>query len=240
MSAAATVPSPIDKRAYVRGMFSDIAPRYDFLNRLLSMRIDQSWRREAIARLDWRERPNGHYLDACAGTLDLAIQLAAQRGFGGRVTATDFAVPMLRRGAGKPDAKALGVAAADTLQMPVRDATFDGAMIGFGVRNLSDLDAGFREMARVLKPGAKLVVLDFTVPPSAPMRALYLLYFRRILPFVGRLVSGHPTAYDYLPDSVMSFPPPEELGRMMDRAGFRATGHRLLTFGIAAITWGTR
>ena len=229
-----------DKRVYVRGIFSEIAPRYDLLNRILSLRIDQHWRRAAIARLDWKSHPSGSYLDACAGTLDLSMALANKRGFTGRVVGTDFAVPMLRLGTKKGGAGHVRVAAADTLVLPARDASFDGAMVGFGLRNLHDLEAGFAEFARVLKPGGRLVVLDFTVPPSVPMRALYLFYFRRVLPLVGRLVSGHPTAYEYLPDSVMGFPPPAELRHMMETAGFKNVAFDLLTGGIATIVWGTR
>ena len=232
--------SPPDKRRYVRQIFSDIAPRYDLLNRVLSMNIDRSWRRRAIARLGWEHRQPGVFLDACAGTLDLAAELAAGRGFQGRVVATDFALPMLRLGDGKGPPGRIQRAVADTLLLPAADATFDGAMVGFGVRNLAGLDEGLRELARVLKPGARLVVLDFSTPPFAPLRALYLFYFRRVLPLVGRLVSGHPTAYSYLPESVMDFPAPAELESRMQRAGLRDCGHELLTGGIAAVTWGTR
>ena len=229
-----------DKRTYVRDIFSDIAPRYDLLNRILSLRIDQLWRRTAVKRLNWEAHPGGTYLDACAGTLDLSMALAGKKGFSGTVVGTDFAVPMLRLGTQKGGAGHVRVAAADTLVMPVRDGAFDGAMVGFGLRNLHDLEAGFAEFARVLKPGGRLVVLDFTVPPSIPMRALYLFYFRRVLPFVGKLVSGHPTAYEYLPDSVMGFPPPAELRHMMEAAGFRDVAFDLLTGGIATVVWGTK
>ena len=235
-----------DKRRYVQEIFSDIAPRYDLLNRVLSMNIDRSWRRKAVARLLWATRPEGRYLDACAGTLDLATTLATQRGFRGRVLATDFALPMLRQGVTKAPghrgtgAPAVAPAVADTLVLPFADAVFDGAMVGFGVRNLAGLDDGLVELARVLKPGARLVVLDFATPRFAPLRGLYLLYFRHVLPRVGRIISGHPTAYQYLPDSVMNFPPPHELERRLEQAGFRDCGHELLTGGIAAVTWGTR
>ncbi len=234
------VAPPGDKRRYVRGIFSEIAPRYDLLNRILSLNIDRGWRRAAVDRLGWEERPEGRYLDACAGTLDLAVELARRPGFRGRVVATDFALPMLRLGAGKPPRGTVWSAVADTLQLPAPDGAFDGATVGFGVRNLAGLDSGLRELARVLRPGSRLVVLDFTTPPFAPMRALYLFYFRHVLPLVGRIVSGHPTAYTYLPASVRDFPPPGELERRMEAAGFHGCGHRLLTGGIAAITWGTR
>jgi len=235
-----------DKRRYVQEIFSDIAPRYDLLNRVLSMNVDRSWRRKAVARLAWEARPAGTYLDACAGTLDLAATLAGRKGFRGRIVATDFALPMLRHGRAKiPEHRGTGVpmvaaGVADTLVLPFADATFDGATVGFGVRNLAGLREGLVEFARVLKPGARFVVLDFSTPQFAPMRAIYFFYFRQVLPRIGKAVSGHPTAYQYLPDSVMDFPQPEVLeGRLAD-AGFHDCGHERLTGGIAAVTWGVR
>lgn len=233
-------PLPLDKRRYVREMFSAIAPRYDFLNHLLSLNLDRTWRRRAVSLLGWEERPHGSYLDACAGTLDLAALLARQPGFEGRVVAADFALPMLRMGSGKAPRGAVRPAVADALRLPFKDATFDGVMVGFGVRNLGDLDAGLAELGRVLRPGARLVILDFAVPGFAPFRAAYLFYFRRVLPLVGRLVSGHPTAYSYLPASVTEFPQPQGLASRLAAAGFRGAGYRLLTGGIAAIHWGAR
>jgi demethylmenaquinone methyltransferase/2-methoxy-6-polyprenyl-1,4-benzoquinol methylase len=228
-----------DKRRYVREMFAAIAPRYDLVNHLLSFNVDRWWRRQAVDRLGWEGRARGLFLDACGGTLDLAVELANRRGFAGRVVGADFARPMLRLGAGKAG-RSVRAAAADTLQLPFRDGTFDGVTVGFGVRNLEDLDAGLRELRRVLSKDARLVILDFTTPPSAPIRALYLFYFRRILPLVGRLVSGHPTAYAYLPASVEQFPTPEALAQRLRGAGFSDCGFRLLTGGIAAIHWGKR
>src|SRR2546422_8380457 len=166
------------KRSYVRSMFTAIAPRYDFLNHLLSLNVDRRWRRTAVARLGWEARPGGVYLDLCAGTLDLAATLARAPGFTGTVIGADFVLPMLLRGRGKAvRARPVG---ADALTLPFADARFDGAMCAFGVRNLADLDAGLGEAARVLKPGARFVVLEFTTPRRALLRALYLFYFRRL------------------------------------------------------------
>lgn len=240
MSSPSAAPDPANKKRYVREMFSDIAPSYDRLNHLLSLNIDRGWRRAAVACLEWPAAPRGTYLDACAGTLDLANTLARQPGFKGRIIATDFALPMLERGQGKPPEGAVRSAAADTLELPFPSDAFDGAMVGFGIRNVADLSAGIAELVRVLRPGGRLVILDFTTPPFAPLRALYLFYFRRVLPLVGRLVSGHPTAYTYLPSSVAQFPPPGELQRVMERAGLGGCGHRLLTGGIAAVHWGSK
>ena len=229
-----------DERRYVREMFSAIAPRYDFLNHFLSLGIDRRWRRSAVDRLAWKARPAGLYLDACAGTLDLAAELARQGGFSGRVVGADFAEPMLRLGSRKGPAGAIRPAAADALALPFADSSFDGATVGFGVRNLADLDAGLAELARVLRPGARLVILEFTTPVWGPFRAVYLFYFHRLLPLIGRAISRHPTAYSYLPESVNTFPAPAALRERLELAGFRDCAYSLLTGGIAALHWGTR
>lgn len=200
--------------------------------------MDRRWRRAAVARLDWEARKDGVFLDLCAGTLDLAATLARAPGFRGTVIGADFVVPMLALGRSKA-ARARPVGA-DALELPFADAAFDGGMVAFGVRNLADLDAGLREAARVLKPGARFVVLEFTTPHVAPLRALYLFYFRRMLPAIGRLVSKHRDAYTYLPESVLDFPDPDALARRMGNAGFRDVGFKRLTGGICAVHYGTR
>lgn len=229
-----------DREDQVQRIFSEIAPRYDLLNHVLSLNIDRAWRRRAVALLDWERAPQGIFLDACAGTFDLALELAGREGFGGRVVASDFAQPMLVTGSPKLSGTSVAPVCGDSLRLPFPDASFDGATVGFGVRNLSDLPRGLAELRRVLRPGARLVVLEFTTPPNPLVRAGYLFYFHRILPLVGRVVSGHPWAYTYLPESVREFPGPAALERLFAEAGFTATGHRLLTFGIAAIHWGVR
>jgi len=234
------LPPPEAKAGYVRGLFQAIAPWYDALNHLLSLNRDRAWRRRAVDRLDWSAHPDGLYLDACTGTFDLALELARRPGFHGRVVATDFAPAMLRQGQPKIGAAAIRPLAADTLRLPFADATFHGATVGFGVRNLADLDAGLRELVRVLRPGGRLVVLDFALPPRGLLRAGYLLYFRRVLPTIGRLVSGHASAYRYLPESVLRFPEPPELARRLEAAGLRGVGWELRTAGVVAIHWGRR
>lgn len=221
----------------VRTLFSEIAPRYDLLNHVLSLNIDRAWRRKAIDELAWERAPSGLYLDACAGTYDLSLELARREGFQGRVAASDFAQPMLVEGARKLEGVQVSPVCGDSLSLPFGEATFHGATVGFGVRNLADLDRGFREFHRVLRPGGRLVVLEFTVPPNALVRAGYMFYFSRILPIVGRLVSGHPWAYSYLPASVKEFPGPDALADRLRAAGFQNAGYRLLTLGIAAIHW---
>ena len=235
-------PAPMaDKNAAaVRGMFSAIAPRYDLLNHLLSLNTDRRWRRRAVDRLLAAGRPDGTYLDACAGTLDLAREIATRNSFRGRVLASDFALPMLARGVAKVDALPVSIACADTLRLPVARESLDGVIVGFGVRNLADLDGGLAEFARVLRPGAPLVILEFTTPSREPFRSLYLFYFRHLLPRVGRLVSRHGSAYDYLPATVIDFPVPKELASRMGAAGFDNVEWDVLTGGIAAVHVGIR
>ncbi len=234
------LPRTAEKSAAVQTMFSDIAPRYDLLNHLLSLNIDKRWRRRAVDTLLGGNNPGGTYLDACAGTLDLSIELAKRPAFSGKVLASDFAYPMLAAGIHKVGSKRIAVACGDALQLPVRDAAFDGAMVGFGVRNLASIHEGVRELARVLKPGGRLVILEFTTPGWQPFRALYLTYFTRVLPLVGRMISKHGNAYTYLPESVLQFPRPENLGGIMEAAGLREIRWQTLTGGIAAIHSGVK
>ena len=219
----------------MRRIFSEIAPRYDLLNHLLSLNIDKVWRRRAIRELGWDWAPDGTYLDVCSGTFDLALELAAQPGFRGRVVGSDFAFPMLARGLPKIAGECVSPVCGDAQLLPFQDASFAGATVGFGVRNLSEPIAGFREVHRVLRPGSRFVVLEFTVPPGRLMRWAYLLYFNHILPRVGRWVSGHPWAYTYLPESVKGFPGPDRLAELLRRAGFAAVKWFLVSGGIAAV-----
>ena len=230
----------VAKRAYVQRIFSEIAPRYDLLNHVLSANVDRGWRRRAIAALRWQERAQGQYLDLCAGTMDVAAELAREPGFRGAVLAADFAEPMLRRGAEKARGLRVRAAVADALQLPLADAVADGVIVAFGVRNFADLDAGLREMHRVTAPGGRLVILEFTTPPVALVRGAYELYSHHVLPFVGRVVSGHRTAYRYFPRSVDNFPDAPALAERLRGAGFTDVSYRLLTFGIAAVHWGVR
>lgn len=226
------------KRAYVQGMFRDIAPRYDLLNHVLSLNIDKRWRRLAVDQLGWERAPAGTYLDLCAGTLDLAAELGNRREFRGRVVGADFVQAMLVRGTGK--SSRVVPCNADALSLPFENAAFEGATVGFGVRNLMDLDAGLVEAARVLKPGARLVILEFTTPAWQPMRGLYFAYFRYLLPTIGRFVSKHRDAYSWLPESVLAFPAPGVLLSRMQDAGFQDVSYTRLLGGICAIHVGTK
>jgi demethylmenaquinone methyltransferase/2-methoxy-6-polyprenyl-1,4-benzoquinol methylase len=227
-----------EKRAYVRDVFSAIAPTYDRLNRIISLRFDQGWRRYAITRLGWERRPDGIYLDLCAGTLDFAATLARTPGFLGFVAGADFVPAMLRLGRSK--AARVAPVTADALDLPFPDGSFDGAMVGWGVRNLVDLDAGLAEAARVIRPGGRLVVLEMALPAHPLLRRFYTVYFRRVLPWIGRRISKHTTAYTWLPESTFAFPEPPEFARRLEAQGFRDVSYELFLGGVCALHVGTR
>ena len=230
----------VPTRALVRDMFSAIAPRYDFLNHLLSLSLDRYWRRRALAALHWERTPRGMYLDLCAGTLDVATMLARRPRFEGHVIGADFAEPMLRAGRGKSPTRSVTPLVADALELPLADTVADGAIVAFGMRNVSDLDAALGEVHRVLATGARFVILEFTTPRRWLVRALYHLYFRRVLPVVGRIISGHREAYRYLPVSVARFPSEEALAARMRAAGFANVTWESLTLGVCAIHAGEK
>ena len=238
--AAAAGVEQATKRAYVKRMFSQIAPRYDLLNHLLSFNIDVRWRREAIAALEWARSPRDTYVDLCAGTLDVAVELASQPGFAGRVVGADFAEPMLRAGVAKIAPESVWPVVADALELPLPDDSAAGAIVAFGIRNVADLDATLREVHRVLTPDARFVILEFTTPRAPLVRGIYGLYFHRVLPWVGGMISGHRSAYTYLPLSVERFPTEEELASRLRRAGFADVHWRTLTFGTVAIHTATK
>jgi demethylmenaquinone methyltransferase/2-methoxy-6-polyprenyl-1,4-benzoquinol methylase len=222
-------------------MFSAIAPRYDFLNRVLSAGRDRTWRREAVAATALPRQ--GALLDVCTGTADMALEVARQFP-DARIIGVDFSHPMIALGAAKierarlADRVRLQVAPAEALPFP--DDSFDAATVAFGLRNLPDCLRGLREVRRILRPGGRAVILEFTIPPNPFFRWVYLWYFHRMLPRIGRLVSGHPSAYSYLPASVSDFPSPQGLAEWMQEAGFSEVPYRLLTGGIVAIHVGVK
>jgi len=229
----------------VRAMFSDIAPTYDLLNRLLSLGVDQRWRRAAARDLltALEGRAGGRLLDLATGTADVALELRRRLGGRGgvRVAGVDFALPMLRLARRKAESRSasLDLLQADALALPFAGGAFDGVVIAFGLRNLADRAAGLAEMARVLRPGGRVAVLEFGHPKGL-FGGLFWVYFRFILPAVGRLVSGHPTAYDYLPATVSEFPSEEDLSAMMREAGFGEVRSRPMMGGIVQLHVGVR
>ncbi len=236
------MPEIVDNRGIaVERMFSAIAPRYDFLNRLLSAGRDRAWRRDAVAATALPD--GGRLLDVCTGTADMALEAARQYP-DVQIVGVDFSRPMIALGEAKvararlADRIRLQVAPAEALPFP--DESFDAATVAFGLRNLPDRQRGLREMCRVVRPGGRAVILEFTTPPGRLFRCVYLWYFHQMLPWIGRVVSGHPSAYSYLPASVADFPSPEGLVSWMRDAGFFEVSYRLLTGGIVAIHVGRK
>jgi demethylmenaquinone methyltransferase/2-methoxy-6-polyprenyl-1,4-benzoquinol methylase len=237
---AKVLPSQPQKASAVKGMFSSIAPRYDLLNHLLSLNIDKRWRRSAVDILLEAADSGGRYLDACAGTMDLSAEIAKRSSFSGDVVASDFAFPMLAAGMYKRAGLRIEVACADALQLPFATGEFAGAIVGFGVRNLASVNDGMNELTRVLASGGKLVILEFTTPRWQPFRALYLAYFKHVLPAIGKRISKHGSAYSYLPASVLEFPEPSALALIMRSAGLQDVKWETRTGGIVAIHSGVK
>jgi demethylmenaquinone methyltransferase/2-methoxy-6-polyprenyl-1,4-benzoquinol methylase len=214
----------------VRGMFDRIAPVYDVMNRAMTAGLDRRWRRLAASEVVW---PGDRVLDACCGTGDLAVECERR---GGRVVGLDFSEPMLERARKKSGA--IEWVQGDALALPFEDGMFDAATVGFGVRNLADLEGGLRELARVLRPGGNLAVLEITRPRGL-LKPFFRLWFDVLVPFAGRILPGG-QAYTYLPASVRRFPGPDDLSALLERAGFADVRYRLLGGGSVALHVGTR
>jgi demethylmenaquinone methyltransferase / 2-methoxy-6-polyprenyl-1,4-benzoquinol methylase len=223
----------------VRGMFDRIAGVYDLMNSAMTAGLHHQWRERAVDRAE--VGPGSDALDICCGTGDLALALRRRIGPDGRVVGSDFSEPMLELARRKSGEEGLPVEFgwADALELPYGDESFDAVTIGFGARNLADLDRGLAEMARVLRPGGRVVILEITRPQREPLSSFYSLWFDRIVPVLGS-VAGDSEAYSYLPNSVRNFPAPRELAERMDAAGFTGIRWLLLAGGIIAIHSGTR
>jgi demethylmenaquinone methyltransferase/2-methoxy-6-polyprenyl-1,4-benzoquinol methylase len=224
------------KKEQVAAMFNAISPKYDALNRILSAGIDQSWRRKTLREI----RATGalNLLDVATGTADLALALA--KGIpGSRVVGVDISSGMLEVGRSKVRAKDLEgrvrLDLGDGEQLPYEESSFGAVTVAFGVRNFENLEQGLRDMRRVLEPGGTLAVLEFSQPTAWPLRSFYLLYFKNILPRIGRMVSKDASAYTYLPNSVQAFPYGEAFAAKLREAGFKSVRVRPLTFGIASL-----
>lgn len=226
---------------FVKDMFDRIAPKYDFLNRLLSLRRDIFWRTEMVraAALEKGDR----VLDVACGTCDVALEISAHLSDQTRVFGLDFSLGMLRLGQKKltrKDKKNISLLNADALDLPFRPQGFDAVFIAFGIRNIMDRQRAVHEFFNTLKPGGRLAVLELTTPEKGLLRSLYLLYFQKILPVIGSFFSKDAAAYTYLPDSVLKFPSPRDFSKIMKGAGFRQIRFKQMSFGIVTLFVGRR
>jgi demethylmenaquinone methyltransferase / 2-methoxy-6-polyprenyl-1,4-benzoquinol methylase len=229
-----------DFAGQVNRMFDKVAGRYDALNSVMTAGLHHRWRERAAQRAGLG--PGDSALDICCGTGDLALELAGRVAPGGNVVGCDFSEPMLdlaREKAAERGASGVRFEWADALELPYGSERFDAVTVGFGVRNLADLDRGLREMARVLKPGGRAVILEITQPTRPPLSLFYSLWFDRVVPLLGAF-SDETEAYTYLPESVRSFPSPRGLAEKMDRAGFEQIRYTVLAGGIIAIHSGAK
>lgn len=228
------------EKQYVRSLFDSIAHRYDMLNHLLSGGIDFYWRRKAVEHL--QDIQPKTILDVATGTADFAIATMSLKPE--KVIGVDIAEEMLRIGRGKLKKRGLEnvitLHSGEAENIQFATSSFDATIVAFGARNFEHLEKGLREMRRVLRRGGKIVVLEFSRPRSFPFKQLYFFYFKAILPLVGKLISKHDEAYNYLPDSVMKFPDGEEFLNILRKVGFNKTMEERLTFGIATIYTGTK
>jgi len=230
-----------EKGEKIQQMFGTIAPRYDLLNRMLSFGIDRRWRRKAVRLLKYRE--GARILDVATGTGDVALEIARTTPPSVKITGADFCREMVDLGqikvARSPYAGRIDFKVAPCEDLPFPNETFDSITIAFGIRNVVDRKLGLAEMWRVLRPGGRMIILEFSTPRSQLFRQIYYFYFRRLLPVIGGLFSIF-DAYKYLPDSVLEFPSHEEFAAMIAEAGFHSVHIRELTFGIASIYVGDK
>lgn len=229
------------KGEQIQQMFDTIAPRYDFLNHLLSFGIDKRWRKHAVRLV--KAPPNGRVLDVATGTGDVALEIAKRTDPSVKITGADFSPEMVALGRNKvaasPYADRIDMKVAPCEDLPFGSDYFDSVTIAFGIRNVVDRRLGLAELWRVLKPGGRLIILEFSTPRSAVFRWIYHFYFKTILPVVGGLFSKF-DAYKYLPDSVMEFPSSKEFCDTMTDIGFKSVRCQPLTFGIASIYSGVK
>jgi demethylmenaquinone methyltransferase/2-methoxy-6-polyprenyl-1,4-benzoquinol methylase len=242
VSESGVLPPPERKAAYVRAMFGRIARRYDLMNRLMTFGRDRAWRRYTVARLGLpvTAEPPGRtrVLDVATGTGDLAREVLHQRP-DAQIVGLDFASEMLALARRKESGSPISWVAGDALHLPFASGAFDGLVTGFALRNVVDIPAAFAEMARVTRPGGRMACLEMARPPSPLFRRLFDLYFYRIVPLVGALVSGQRAAYTYLPHSVAAFLTPEQIAEVMRAAGWAGVNYRRLALGTVAVHDGT-
>jgi demethylmenaquinone methyltransferase/2-methoxy-6-polyprenyl-1,4-benzoquinol methylase len=223
---------------FVREMFDNIAPRYDFLNRLLSLRRDVQWRRALVESLELTS--GGTVLDAACGTADVALEIERSSFGRVKVVGIDFAPEMLRLAAAKITSTSICLVAADAFDLPFSQAGFSAVTMAFGIRNIQNKAAILQQFRRQLKPGGRLAILELATPTHGPARSAYLFYFNTLLPLIGRFFSKHGFAYRYLPESVANFPTAPEFAALMRRSGFINVRYRKLTLGIAVLFVGDK
>lgn len=223
-------------------MFQAIAPRYDFLNRLLSLRRDIQWRRVLVKAL--RVPPKGRVLDVATGTGDVVLEIVRRKSRSITVWGVDFAFEMLRLGKKKiaetKNCADIRQAQCDALHPPFKPEVFDAVTIAFGIRNISDKKRVLNVFYELLKRGGQLLVLELTLPETGFMKDLYLAYFKKVLPVIGKILSGNSGAYRYLPDSVLRFPSPEAFCKLMKKGGFEKVSYKRLTFGVCTLFTGLK
>nr|WP_320193519.1 bifunctional demethylmenaquinone methyltransferase/2-methoxy-6-polyprenyl-1,4-benzoquinol methylase UbiE [uncultured Desulfobacter sp.] len=226
---------------FVKEMFDKIAPKYDFLNRLLSMRQDVYWRREMVkaAKLE----SGAEILDAACGTCDVGLEVSRTLKGRASITGLDFSFGMLALGRKKLNCsagRAIALVNGDALTLPIKNQQFDAGFMAFGIRNIMNRIGAMKEFHRTLKPGGRIIILELTTPQKGVMRKLYLLYFQKILPLIGSFFSKHGNAYAYLPESVLKFPDPVSFASQMKRAGFKQIRFKEMTLGIVTLFVGTK
>ncbi|OGR14336.1 MAG: bifunctional demethylmenaquinone methyltransferase/2-methoxy-6-polyprenyl-1,4-benzoquinol methylase [Desulfobacterales bacterium RIFOXYA12_FULL_46_15] len=226
---------------FVKDMFNRIAPKYDFLNRLLSLRRDTVWRTKAVKAANLKK--DCQILDVACGTCDVALEAGSQLCGQTRIIGLDFSYGMLRLGKKKlkgQNNKSITLINGDALHLPFRQGTFDAVFIAFGIRNIMNRQGALSEFLAVLKKGGRLVVLELTTPDKGFMKTLYLVYFRKLLPLIGSFFSKDQNAYQYLPASVLKFPAPVEFATVMKDAGFKDIRFKQMTFGIVTLFTGVK
>jgi demethylmenaquinone methyltransferase / 2-methoxy-6-polyprenyl-1,4-benzoquinol methylase len=229
---------PLSGANQIQAMFNAVAPRYDFLNRLLSAGYDRRWRKLAVS--EFEPVANKTFLDVATGTADIALEITSRQPAPHKVIGMDFSQSMLELGNNKVFGQNIKLIPGSAEHIPLKDQVFDGVVTAFGVRNFSDAGQGLREMYRVLKPKGKIVVLEFSFPQNGLLQWLYRFYFENILPLTGRLISGHKSAYSYLPASVANFPQGNAFKKMLEESGFENVSFRELTLGIVTIYTGLK